>query len=472
MIDRRSFNKALLKGWVFCLTPASLLAQKTQTLLWDVLILPGHQRYDDLIQIVNTALKLEKPLGILQQDESDSYAKTIARAAKESVPIFMRSGGHSFEGFCMGPGVVLDTRLFKSVEFKDNEVSLGAGLTLAQAQEQLAKKGLCIPTGSCPTVGLTGFLLGGGHSLKSRLWGLGADRVKALDVVLANGEKLKRVGPNFHGDLFWALLGGGGGNFAFVEKFHIEPVKARNEVAFDLRFSPDSANEVATFWEDTAPHDQDHITAVLIVSLRRGQIRELRVHGVINDVPSDSLNAQELFQQTSWGQLDLESQKSVQMRPATYVRKATRAFGFKGTSSYVENNLGSVGLEKFFASARKKMVDATVVFEPMGGKISNPERRISYPHRDQRYIIEFHTTLFKNSSRELEKAQRLVSWHQEVNHLLSQRSYVNYPDFSLDQWGERYYGGSLPKLLQVKQKYDPTNVFHFGSHSLSDYLTN
>ena len=77
-----------------------------------------------------------------------------------------------------------------------------------------------MPAGSCPTVGFGGLALGGGYGLAARAFGLTADNVIALVVVTPDG-RLRRVDARHDEDLFWALRGGGGGNFGIVTRFEL-----------------------------------------------------------------------------------------------------------------------------------------------------------------------------------------------------------------------------------------------------------
>ena len=77
-----------------------------------------------------------------------------------------------------------------------------------------------MPLGSCPTVGLGGLALGGGYGLAARAWGLTADNVTRITVVTPDG-RLRRVDRRHDADLFWALRGGGGGNFGIATRFEL-----------------------------------------------------------------------------------------------------------------------------------------------------------------------------------------------------------------------------------------------------------
>ena len=112
-----------------------------------------------------------------------------------------------------------------------------------------------------------------------------------------------------------------------------------------------------------------------------------------------------------------------------------------------------------------------IEFNPMGGNILSPTRENSYPHRQSLYNVGMFVYIYekKHSQRDI---QSLTNYHRSIDPIFSGRHYVNYPDFELfdDEWATRYYGDSLNDLLDIKRKYDPTDLFDFGRHSLSSLV--
>ena len=79
--------------------------------------------------------------------------------------------------------------------------------------------------GSCPSVGVAGLTLGGGHGLAGRRFGLTTDNLRAATIVTADGQ-VRQVAPNRNEDLYWACRGGGGGNFGIVTSFTFQTHRA------------------------------------------------------------------------------------------------------------------------------------------------------------------------------------------------------------------------------------------------------
>ncbi len=126
----------------------------------------------------------------------------------------------------------------------------------------LAKHGVTIPGGSCPTVGIAGLALGGGVGYSSRRFGTTADNLRRLRIVTADGELLV-CDASHHADLFWACRGGGGGNFGIVTDltFATHPVSTVSTYSIEWPWAQaaQALDRVAAF----APHAPDALFSVL-----------------------------------------------------------------------------------------------------------------------------------------------------------------------------------------------------------------
>ena len=141
-------------------------------------------------------------------------------ALSYKVPFAARSGGHSYGGYSASRGLVISLARMNSVRVnaRARTITLGAGARNRDLYASLAGTGVAAPSGRCPTVGISGLLLGGGFGFSSRHLGLTCDQLLETEVVTADGEVL-RVTPRSHSDLFWACQGGGGGNFGINTRF-------------------------------------------------------------------------------------------------------------------------------------------------------------------------------------------------------------------------------------------------------------
>ncbi|KAK1981821.1 FAD binding domain-containing protein [Colletotrichum cereale] len=163
---------------------------------------------------------------------------TIAFAKKHNLRFIVRNTGHDYLGRSTGAGALaVWTHHMNSAEVVDwdtaayqgKAVKVGAGVQGFEAMKVAHDAGLAVVGGECPTVGLAGgYTQGGGHSALSTSFGLSADNVLEWEVVIANGTLLT-ASKTENADLFWALSGGGPGNWGVVTSL---TVKAHPDAKF------------------------------------------------------------------------------------------------------------------------------------------------------------------------------------------------------------------------------------------------
>ncbi|KAL2272924.1 hypothetical protein FJTKL_05720 [Diaporthe vaccinii] len=121
------------------------------------------------------------------------------------------------------PGVMMSLSRLNAREFKQDQAiaSIGPGQVWRDVYHWLAQYGLAVSGGRYPTVGVGGYLVGGGISYFSSNHGWGCDTVTAYEVVLADGSIVEATADGEHADLFWALRGGHN-NFGIVTRFDLK----------------------------------------------------------------------------------------------------------------------------------------------------------------------------------------------------------------------------------------------------------
>ena len=130
---------------------------------------------------------------------------------------------------------------------------VGAGARLIDVYDGLWQHRRTVPAGSCPTVGIAGLTLGGGVGLASRKYGLTCDNLLEATVVLANGTAVV-ANARQHPDLYWALRGGGGGNFGIVTRFLFRTHPVGQVATYSLEWPWSDAAKVVQAWQKLAPH--------------------------------------------------------------------------------------------------------------------------------------------------------------------------------------------------------------------------
>ncbi|KAF2204847.1 FAD binding domain-containing protein [Delitschia confertaspora ATCC 74209] len=182
-------------------------------------------------------------------------------ARLSNLRLVIKNTGHDYNGRSTGKDALsLWTHNLKDIEFiksydspdyKGPALKIGAGVQGFELYKAADENGVTAVGGICPTVGVAGgYITGGGHSPVMQLFGMGADQVVALEVVTASGRFLTAT-PRVNSDLYWAMLGGGGGTFGIVTsavvKVHPKIPVTTSEFSFDAYSVPEE-----TFWQGFA----------------------------------------------------------------------------------------------------------------------------------------------------------------------------------------------------------------------------
>jgi FAD/FMN-containing dehydrogenase len=164
------------------------------------------------------------PDAILIAADKDDVVAAVRLAKQRSWSIGIRSGGHSWVGNGVRDGgLLLDLSRLNdvTVDAAARTAAVGPAAKGPALNEALAAHALFFPTGHAPTVGIGGFILGGGYGWNSRFWGPACLSIRALDVVLADGT-LVHADDESHPELMWAARGSGPGFFGVVIRFHLD----------------------------------------------------------------------------------------------------------------------------------------------------------------------------------------------------------------------------------------------------------
>lgn len=173
----------------------------------------------DARRVVYNRLHDPFPIALLAPRRVEHVQACLRFACQLGVPLAIRGGGHHVAGFgsCTG-GVVLDLNNLRAVSLAaDGTASVEGGARLLDVDGALCPLGRVVPTGTVSDTGIGGLALGGGIGWLIGRHGLTCDNLVGADVALADGSVVRAEDPG-HGDLLWALRGGGGG-FGVVTRF-------------------------------------------------------------------------------------------------------------------------------------------------------------------------------------------------------------------------------------------------------------
>ncbi|WP_182904352.1 FAD-binding oxidoreductase [Microbispora sp. H13382] len=246
--------------------------------------LPGDAAYDALREAPYSSID-PRPALIAEATSPADVRAAIVAARDSGLPFAVQATGHGTQVACDG-GLLLRTGAMGSVLVDPAQriARVGPGVMWQEVTAAAEPFGLAPLAGPVPSVGVTGYTLGGGFGWLARKYGFAADSVVRAEVVTAEGH-IVAVGPDRHPDLFWALRGGGG-NFGVVTslEFRLHPVaRVHAGTAF---FAADRAAETLAFYRDWIAGAPDELsTAILITRMPHEpglppQLRGRRVIGI------------------------------------------------------------------------------------------------------------------------------------------------------------------------------------------------
>ncbi|MFM0291893.1 FAD-binding oxidoreductase [Paraburkholderia sp. RL17-383-BIF-A] len=198
---------------------SSSAVDELKTAIRGQVLLPGDPNFDQARSIWNAMID-RHPAIILRCAGVADVRQGVAFARDNGLPLAIRGGGHNIGGSALcDDGVVLDLTQMKSVRIDPaaRRASVEPGATLHDFDHEAQAFGLATPLGINSTTGVAGLTLGGGFGWLSRRYGMTVDNLVSADVVTAEGEFLTASAAS-HEDLFWAIRGGGG-NFGVVTRF-------------------------------------------------------------------------------------------------------------------------------------------------------------------------------------------------------------------------------------------------------------
>ncbi|WP_169730233.1 FAD-binding oxidoreductase [Chitinimonas koreensis] len=445
------------------------------------LILPADADYGLAAPVVNMRFDAVRPQAIARCASAADVAEVLAFVRANGLAVTPRCGGHGFGGYSTGTGVVIDVGPMNAIRVDAGTATIGAGAKLADVYDQLIGQGVAIPSGTCPSVGIAGITLGGGIGLVDRAYGLTCDNLLAAQVVTADGRLLD-CDATREPELFWALRGGGGGNFGVVTAFTFKTHPTRDLTQFEATFRFDDAARVLAAWQAWPDGLPDAIWSYLIFSFFNpasapvlqlsgvciGTPDELAPHwarllATIGAAPLGSNVVQRSYRDTMLAMCGGRTVSQCHMPGQTPDGQLQR-YPFASSSDFFDRPLPAAGIEALLQAIRSAQaggIGGQILLDAMGGALGRvaPDAT-AFPHRAALFSAEY----YMNAA----LAGPAPTWSNGMRATMrpwsSGGAYVNYIDPLIADWPAAYYGANYARLVQVKAQYDPSEVFRGPQH--------
>ena len=453
------------------------------------LIRPMNRSYSVDRLLYNAKFTDLHPRAIAYCASADDVARCIEFANNHALAIAARSGGHSYGGYSNSGGLVVDVSPMNtiSVDTVANSATIGAGARLIDVYNVVGGHARLLPGGSCPTVGIAGLTLGGGVGVFGRKYGLTCDNVQSVKMVTADSTYVT-ANARDHADLHWASQGGGGGNFGIATsfKFSIHPLPP--VTLFTLHFPWGASGEMLSGWLRWMLTMPDELwsdcqllsqgTAGLLAQVSGvycGDPRALAGHLAaltldIGVTPSYDFRGSDAYVTAMMAEAGCSGLAVASCHLASQNPRGTRNHeAYSAKSSYVTHPLGDAhasamvhGVE--YLQSLAPFVGGGLAFDAYGGAINQvASDQTAFVHRDKSAGIQATYSWSQyTSANEIVAGQRWLTWLDGNIFAPRDGAYVNYIDPTLADWSVAYYGDNLAKLMRVKNRYDPDNLFTFA----------
>ncbi|TML21119.1 MAG: FAD-binding oxidoreductase [Actinobacteria bacterium] len=429
------------------------------------LFLPGHEHYDAARQVHNGLID-KRPALIARCLGTADVVAAIELAHETGLEISVRGGGHSVAGRAVAEGgLMIDLAEMKGIHVDPVARTARAqgGVIWRELNREAAVHGLATTGGAISTTGIAGFTLGGGLGWLMSKYGLATDNLLSAEIVTATGEVLQ-PSANEHSDLFWAIRGGGG-NFGVATSFEYRLHPVSTVFGGLIAYPFDSAPDVLRlFREFTATASDDASMFAGLVHAPDGSGVKLSAlllchTGTLEDAEAEFKPVLEFGSpvMTHVGAIPYPAMNM--LLDEGYPKGALNYWKSTFIRALEDDALDA--LVASFAECPSPM-DA-IVIEHFHGEVTRiPAAETAVPHRTESYNV-----LIPGEWIDPADTDGNIAWVRETYAALqpysADRRWLNY--FADDDGADAVraaYGPNFERLVEIKKRYDPDNVFHLN----------
>jgi FAD/FMN-containing dehydrogenase len=396
-------------------------------------------------------------------------------ARKHSLLVSIRGGGHNIAGNAVcDDGLMIDLSLMKRVQVDPNarRATVEPGCTLADFDAAAQAHGLATPLGINSTTGVAGLTLGGGFGWLSRKYGMTVDNLVSADVVTADGRQV-RASETANDDLFWGLRGGGG-NFGIVTsfEFQLHPV-GPNVLSGLIVFPFDQAKSVLTQFARFTEAMPDDLN-VWMVTRKAPPLPFLPqdVHGkeivaLALCYAGDPTEGEKVI--APLRRFGTAHGEHIGVQPYSAWQQAFDPLLTRGARNYWKSHnfsrLSDGAIDAIIEYAGKLPSPQCEIFiGTIGGQTARvaPER-MAYSSRDANYVMNVHGR-WESAAEDARGIAWARAFFAKSQPFASGGAYIN---FLTEDETDRIafaYGKTYSRLVQLKKKYDPTNLFRMNQN--------
>jgi FAD/FMN-containing dehydrogenase len=427
--------------------------------------LPGSEAYESARLLLNPRVN-KYPALVVQPVVPTDVCSAVKFARQENLVIAVKCGGHSFRGdsACDG-GLQIDLSKLRGVRVDPRQRTawVAGGSLLGDLDAEAMAHGLVTTAGSVSHTGVGGLTLGGGFGRLARRFGLTIDNLLAVDIVTADGA-LRRASAEENPDLFWAVRGGGG-NFGVVTafQFRLHPME-REVISGSFGFPFEQARQVFEFAGEYAAGAPDELQLVPFIGAFPGNDPVVNL-SIVYSGPQDQADA--LFAPIE--KAGKVVRNSLKRWDYVALQKSGDENDPRANGAYIKsgfvNRLTPDLVRDLTGTFRPHPGRATwMAFGHSGGAIHRtPYGATAFTNRDAGHdLLSFVGWPVGSSDGSEHVAYVNDQWRTLEPY--TNGFYVNDLANETQAQVDANYGANLERLVQVKNTFDPTNLFRLNAN--------
>jgi FAD/FMN-containing dehydrogenase len=429
------------------------------------LLLPGQEGYETSRRVLNPVIDKHPALVVRPSGPADIMS-AVSFARERNLLVAVKCGGHSFSGksTCDG-GMQIDLTSFRSarVDVDTKTAYIAGGSLLGELDHESMAHGLVTTAGTVSHTGVGGLTLGGGFGRLARKYGLALDNVTGVDIVTADG-KLIHASADEHPDLYWAVRGGGG-NFGVVTSFHfrLHPHR-RTVIGGDVVFPLKDLPGVLAFYADYSQSAPDDLYIDFAVASELGKEEGIALVHACYSGPEDQ--AEKVLAPIQKAGTVLNNG----IKAVDYVAlqrswddsdpRHTASYLKSGFVNDIPDNLVSTIVQNYKSFNER---GTTMFFQHSGGAIGRvPADATAFAHRKS--VANMFAVVEWPMGESRESHVKYIKDYWKDFEPFTDGWYTNEVDDHAASTVNRNYQGNYDRLVAVKNRYDPTNLFRLNAN--------
>ena len=437
------------------------------------ILFPADPEYDT-VRVIWNKMYDRKPAMIARCTGVADVIDAVNFARNNRLFFTVRGGGHHVAGFAVqDDALLIDLSLLKGIHVdpKNRTVRAQAGVTIAELDRETQAFGLATPMGVVSETGIAGLTLGGGMGWLRRKYGLACDNLIGADIVTADGEFL-HLSAEENSDLFWGIRGGGG-NFGIVTSFEyklypVGPIVMSATAMYPLA----DAKQVLSAWRDFMKDAPDEVTSVAffwgipaIPPIPQALWGQTIVGvGAMYAGPADEgERVLQPLRELATPILDLSGQMPYRMVQASFDPFFPKGGHFYYNKSTDLKTLDSEVLDALIQRAQEKPTPETILVLWLYGGAMNRVPVSETAFRGRNVSMLYSVDLVWDNPAD---SERYIAWARDYVKSLQPYSagglYVNFA--SDPEAAQAAYGPNHQRLVELKNKYDPQNLFRMNQN--------